>query len=52
MSKHKGKTEMKRMAACLFAVVALNDVKVTGGFWLPCFEANRLVIVKTDFRND
>ena len=29
---------------------ALNDVKVTGGFWLPRIETNRLVTVKTDFR--
>jgi hypothetical protein len=28
----------------------LNDVKVTGGFWLPRFETNRIVTVKTDFQ--
>ena len=33
-----------------YASAALNDVKVTGGFWLPRFETNRLVTVKTDFR--
>ena len=33
-----------------YAPAALNDVKVTGGFWLPRFETNRLVTVKTDFR--
>ena len=33
-----------------YAPAALNDVKVTGGFWLPRVETNRLVTVKTDFR--
>ena len=32
-----------------YAPVALNDVKVTGGFWLPRIETNRLVTVRTDF---
>ena len=32
-----------------YAPAALNDVKVTGGFWLPRIETNRLVTVKTDF---
>ena len=29
--------------------VALTDVSVTGGFWLPRFETNRLVTLKADF---
>ena len=29
---------------------ALRDVKVTGGFWLPRIETNRLVTLRTDFR--
>ena len=33
-----------------YSPAALNDVKVTGGFWLPRVETNRLVTVKTDFR--
>ena len=33
-----------------YAPAALNDVKVTGGFWLARIETNRLVTVKTDFR--
>ena len=32
-----------------FSPAALNDVKVTGGFWLPRIETNRLVTMKTDF---
>ena len=33
-----------------YAPAGLNDVKVTGGFWLARIETNRLVTVKTDFR--
>ena len=33
-----------------YSPAALNDVRVTGGFWLPRVETNRLVTVKTDFR--
>lgn len=33
-----------------YSPAALNDVKVTGGFWLSRVETNRLVTVKTDFR--
>jgi len=33
-----------------YRAAALTDVKVTGGFWLPRLETNRLVTVKTDFR--
>ncbi len=33
-----------------YSPAALNDVKVTGGFWLPRVETNRIVTVKTDFR--
>ena len=29
----------------------MTNVTVTGGFWLPRFETNRLVTVKTDFAN-
>ena len=31
------------------APAAMTNVKVTGGFWLPRFETNRLVTVRTDF---
>ena len=33
--------------ACVLPKIA--DVKVTGGFWLPRLETNRLVTLKTDF---
>ena len=32
-----------------YSVAALTNVTVTGGFWLPRFETNRLVTLKTDF---
>ena len=32
-----------------YSPAALNDVRVAGGFWLPRFETNRIVTVKTDF---
>ena len=32
-----------------YSPAALNDVKVTGGFWLERIETNRLVTLKTDF---
>ena len=31
--------------------VAITNVSVTGGFWLPRFETNRLVTIKSDFAN-
>ena len=33
------------------APAVMTNVTVTGGFWLPRFETNRLVTVKTDFAN-
>ena len=32
-----------------YAPAELRDVKVTGGFWLPRIETNRIVTVRTDF---
>ena len=32
-----------------FQPAAMTDVTVTGGFWLPRIETNRLVTLKTDF---
>ena len=32
-----------------FSAAEMTNVTVTGGFWLPRFETNRLVTVKTDF---
>ena len=32
-----------------FSPAKLTDVAVTGGFWLPRFETNRIVTLKTDF---
>ncbi len=33
-----------------YRAAALTEVKVTGGFWLPRLETNRLVTVRTDIR--
>lgn len=32
-----------------YSSAALTNVTVTGGFWLPSFETNRLVTLKADF---
>ena len=56
------KTMMAGVAAALAAAVqagpdypiapaVMTNVTVTGGFWLPRFETNRLVTVKADFAN-
>jgi DUF1680 family protein len=31
--------------------VAITNVAVTGGFWLPRFETNRVVTIESDFKN-
>ncbi len=33
-----------------FQPAVMNDVRITGGFWLPRYETNRIVTVWTDFK--